>query len=92
MDTFKLHKENEKATILASASITVAESRGIGGYVEASNTTKALTSGFLDEHAGSPPTERKACVTNHLRPETVGDVREVGKDNQVRISLRWRRP
>ena len=24
-------------------------------------------------------------MTNHLWPETVGDVREVGKDNQVRI-------
>ena len=37
MDTFRLHKEKEKATILASAKITVAERRGIGGYVEASN-------------------------------------------------------
>ena len=33
MDTFRLHKKKEKATILASASITVAERRGIGGYV-----------------------------------------------------------
>ena len=36
MDTFSLHKEKEKAAILASASHTVAERRGIGGYVEAS--------------------------------------------------------
>ena len=34
-------KEKEKAAILASASHTVAERRGIGGYVEASNTPKA---------------------------------------------------
>ena len=31
-------KEKEKATILANASHTVAERRGIGGYVEASNS------------------------------------------------------
>ena len=34
-------KEKEKAAILASASHTVAERRGIGGYVEASSTTNA---------------------------------------------------
>ena len=35
-------KEKEKAAILASASHTVAERRGIGGYVETSNTTNAF--------------------------------------------------
>ena len=34
-------KEKEEAIILANASHTVAERRGIGGYVEASNTTNA---------------------------------------------------
>ena len=42
MDTFRLHKKKEKATILASATHAVAERRGIGGYVETSNTTNAF--------------------------------------------------
>ena len=45
MDTFRLHKDNEKAAILASASITAAERRGIGGYV---GTPRARHARVLD--------------------------------------------